>query len=200
MTLCACGGANTGGGGGGGDTNRAANQSAENRANSAQDGGNNTPSEDPDLYRKVKSTKPAGWLALKTPVKKELERHFKPVSADWKFVSGVVNSEAPGPTEPPEEWGEWEHKAAGAMLYWVSDKSSSPRAAVDAHAKNIAAGVPDVKEGNGVAWTLLQGGEIVVVGISNKLGTYIVVGVVLTTEPDPAREAIRKWAEGIQPE
>jgi hypothetical protein len=158
------------------------------------------PKEDPDAYRKVSGNMPSGWHTLKTPVKKELERHTKGVPAEWKFVSGIVNEEAPGSTEPPEVWGEWEKKAAGAMLYFVPAKADSAKAAVQAHAEKIAAGTPDIKEGSGIAWTQMQGGEVLVIGLSNKLGTYVAVGVVLTTEAEPTREAIRKWAESIKPE
>jgi hypothetical protein len=156
--------------------------------------------EDPDAFKKVSGSMPAGWHTLKTPVKKELERHTKGVPAGWKFVSGIVNSEAPGPTEPEEAWGTWEKQAAGAMLYFVADEKLAAKDAVEKYAAKLSAGVPEIKEANGVAFTWMQGGEIMVFGLSNKYGTYVGVGVVLTTEGAPAREAIAQWAESIKPE
>ncbi|MCB9932918.1 MAG: hypothetical protein H6841_05775 [Planctomycetes bacterium] len=198
LALTACGGGNvappaggnTGGGSGGG------NKPAP--ANTPEEG----PREDPDLWKKVKSALPAGWHAVKgnSPVQKELERHVKPIPKDWKFVSGVVNSKAPGPTEPDEAWGEWEKQAAGALLYFVSKEQKPAKAAAAELGKQVAAGEGSGEGNDSLGWIELQGGEVPVFAISNKLGTYVVVGVVLTSDTEAAGTAIRQWAESVKPE
>jgi hypothetical protein len=196
--------------GGGGTANNTTNNGGPAPANdkpapvnsgdTGDDGKVESPKEDPDKYKKVSGKMPEGWHALKPHVEKELKSHIKPLPAGWKFTNGVVNSEAPGASERAEKWSDWAKHAAGAMLYFVGDKLMTPRAAVEAHASSLAAGEPDIKEGGGIAWTLMQGGEVMVLGMSNKYGTYVAVGIVLTTDPEPAREAIRKWAESVKPE
>jgi hypothetical protein len=206
LTLAACGAGNTSTGTTNGTTNSGGGNSANEKAppantpnNTDDDGKEEPPKEDPDKHKKVSGAVPADWRALTSKdARGVLERHFK--VQKWEFVNGILNSKPPGATEGDKEWGEWEHKAAGAMLYFVSDKQMAPKAAVEAYAKDLAAGVPEIKEDGGLAWTQMQGGEVLVFGISNKYGTYVAVGVVLTTDPEPAREAIQKWAQSVKPE
>lgn len=196
LVVSACGGgANTPANGGTPEANKTGGDGGA-KANTPDE----PPKEDPDFYKKLKSAMPAGWHALKSPVRKELERHLKPVPADWKFVSGIVNSEAPGPTEPDEAWGEWEKQAAGAMLYFVGKEQKPAKAAAAELAKQVAAGEGDAEGSDTLAWLEMQGGEVPVYALSNKLGTYLIVGVVLTSETEAAKAAIRKWAESVKPE
>ncbi len=166
-------------------------------ANKADD----TPREDPFLYQKVQAAPVGGWVALSKDGRSELLKHAKPdLPKDLKYVAGVCNTKAPGGTEGESHWNDWLKQAAGAILYHASKDQMDLAAAVKEYAPKIAAGVPEVKTEGEVAWTAMQGGEVQVIALKNKLGTYIVVGIILASDADEHSSQIRQWAASIKTE
>ncbi|MBE7492434.1 MAG: hypothetical protein HS108_11835 [Planctomycetes bacterium] len=160
----------------------------------------NTPA-DPGAFRKLTTQPPQGWATLSKDGRTELERHLKKLPSGFDYIAAVTNKKAPGGTEGPEHWAEWTRHAAGAMLYRVSDRSGDPAAAVKEYAPQVAAGVPEIKTESGVAWTPLQGGEVMLAAFSNKHGTYLVVAVIMDNDNLAAhQQKILQWAQGIKPE
>lgn len=161
----------------------------------------NSPSEAPGAFRKLATTSPTGWVSLSKDGRAELERHVKKLPGSFEYVAAVTSRKAPGATEPQDHWQEWGRHAAGASLYRVSTKVMEPETALAEFAGQVAAGVPEPKTESGVAWTSLQGGEVLLAALSNRHGTYLVVGIIQDTENQQAHaRAIVKWAQSIKPE
>ncbi|MBK8208366.1 MAG: hypothetical protein IPK87_16445 [Planctomycetes bacterium] len=160
-----------------------------------------TPKEDPYLYQKVKAAPVGGWVVLSKDGRSELLKHAKPdLPKELKYVAAICNVKAPGGTESESHWNEWSKQAAGAILYHASKDQMDLAAAVKEYAPKIAAGVPEVKTEGEVAWTAMQGGEVQVIALKNKLGTYIVVGIILAADADEQANTIRQWASSIETE
>lgn len=196
--LAACGGGSTNtpapeNSSGGGTTTPAGSQPAKNQPA--------PPKDDPNAFRKVAHSKPAGWVDLSKDGREELLRHTKPLDSTCVPVAAVANKKAPGGTEGKEHWDHWSKEAAGGMLFFVSKDAVDPAEAVKKFAPQVAAGEPDIKTSGAVAWTAMQAGEVVVAALNCKLGTYVVVGVVLDTPNAAAHhEALVAWAKSVKPE
>lgn len=198
LMLAACGG----GGANQGTTNAPGPANTGGTANVARnEPAPDTPKADPNAFKKLAMQNPSGWVALSKDGRAELEKHIKKLPADFDPVTAITSKKAPGGTEGPEHWAEWTRHAVGAMLYRVSTDSKAPDAAVKDYADKVAAGVPEPKTEGGVAWTPLQGGEVMLAAFNNKHGTYVVVAVIMDTEKLSAhQQAILKWAQSIKPE
>ncbi|MCC7508283.1 MAG: hypothetical protein IT464_02775 [Planctomycetes bacterium] len=165
------------------------------------DNGPDVPVEDPYLYQKVKAAPVGGWVALSKDGRSELLKHTKPdLPKGLKYVAGVCNTKAPGGTESESHWNDWLKQAAGAILYHADPDLMDLAAAVKEYAPKIAAGVPEVKSEGEIAWAAMQGGEVLVIALKNKLGTYIVVGIILASDSDEQASTIRQWASSIETE
>lgn len=156
---------------------------------------------DTSAFKKLAHTAPAGWVALSKDGKGDIERHIKKLPDSFEYAIAVTAKKAPGPTEPDAEWQEWGRHATAGILYRVSARQDDPGATVSNYAEKIAAGVPDLKKDGDVAWTSLQGGEVVLVGLKNKHGTYICIGIIQDTENvEKHTQSIVAWAKSIKPE
>lgn len=203
LGLAACGGS-----GGSANADNAPATGGGNVAPVANQGGSQPaknqptpPKDDPNAFRKVAHSKPAGWVDLSKDGREELLRHVKPLDATFQYVAAVVNKKAPGGTEGQEHWEHWSKEAAGGVVFFVSKEALDPAEAVKKFAPAVAAGEPEIKKNGDVAWTPMQGGEVLVAALNTKLGTYIVVGVVLDTPNAGAyHEALVGWAKSVKPE
>jgi len=161
----------------------------------------NTPKADPNEFKKLAMQNPSGWVSLSKDGRTELEQHIKKLPSNFEYVTAITSKKAPGGTEGPEHWTEWTRHAVGASLYRVSTQADASKGALTGMAESVAAGVPEVKEEAGVAWTALQAGEVMLALFSNKHGTYAVVAVIMDNENVSAhQQAILKWAQSIKPE
>lgn len=198
LTLAACGGgtANAPAGsdtGAGPAANNAADPPPANKPGKPE-----PPPPDPELWRKVKADPINGWASLSRDGRIELLKHTKKPPGDWREVTAVCNVKAPGGTEGEEHWKEWTHKAAGAILYFAGKERMDPGSAVKDVAPKLAAGVPDAKSSGNLAWSVMQGGEVVVAAFNNSHGTFVVLGIVLDSEHAEHHRNIVKWAESIK--
>lgn len=198
LLLAACGG----GGANQGTANTAGPANTTGPANAAKnEPADDTPKADPNAFKKLAMQNPTGWVALSKDGRAELEKHIKKLPGDFDYVAAITSKKAPGGTEGPEHWAEWTRHAVGATLFRVSADSKSPDAAVKEYADKVAAGVPEPKTEGSVAWTPLQGGEVMLAAFNNKHGTYVVVAVIMDTDNLPAhQQAILKWAQSVKPE
>lgn len=160
-----------------------------------------TPKEDPYLYQKVKAAPVGGWVVLSKDGRSELLKHTKPdLPKELKYVAGVCNVKAPGGTEGEAHWAEWIEQAAGAILYYAGKGKIDPAGAVAEYAPRIADGSPEVHGEGNIAWAGMSGGKVLVVALENKLGTYIVVGIIKAEDADEQANTIRQWASSIETE
>jgi len=156
---------------------------------------------DTSAYRKLANTPPAGWVALSKDGKGDIERHIKKLPENFEYAIAVTATKAPGGTEPDAEWQKWGRNATAGILYRVSTGQEDPQAAITKYADSIAAGVPEPKKDGEVAWTSLQGGEVVLVALKNKHGTYICIGIIQDTDNvEKLTQSIVGWAKSIKPE
>ncbi|MBX3475358.1 MAG: hypothetical protein KF754_13340 [Planctomycetes bacterium] len=156
---------------------------------------------DPNAYKKLASQNPEGWVTLSKDGRAELDKHIKKLPAEFDYVMAITHKKAPGPTEPQAEWDEWTRHAAGATLYRVSTDRIAPEKAVADFAAKVAAGAPEAKTDAGVAWSPLQGGEVMLAALNNKHGTYVVVAVIMDTENlSQHQQSILKWARSLKAE
>lgn len=159
------------------------------------------PPVDTVAFKRLAMTSPSGWVSLSKDGRVELESHIKKLPSAFDYVSAITAKKAPGSTEGADHWSEWSRHAVGATLYRVSPDSKEPEAALKEYADVVAAGVPEPKTEGGVAWTALQGGEVLLAALNNKHGTYLVVALIMDTPNLAAhQQAILKWAQSIKPE
>lgn len=160
------------------------------------------PKPDPNFYKRVDRTDPPGWHRLNKDGMAEMLGHTKLKSdkpSNYEFVAGISLAKEPGPTEPKKEWEEWGKHATVAMLYFIDKKAIDLATAVKDNAGKVAAGVPEPKTEGSVAWTPLQGGEVVLAALNLSHGTYLVIGIVLDTANLAAHtQAIVKWAQDMK--
>lgn len=210
LVLCACGGSQT-------PVNNAPAAPADPddrpapASNNSGPRANSAPREKPPVtppesteYRNVVRTDPEGWVRLNREGQAELLGHTKLKAAkpaEFTLVAAVTSHREPGGTEGEEHWAEWRRHAVGAFLYFVGKEVTTPQEAVQTSAEKIAAGVPEVTEEGGVAWTRLQGGEVLLAGLVNKHGTYLVVGIIQdTSNLEDHSLAIIRWAQSVKAE
>lgn len=158
----------------------------------------------PSLFKNVKREDPEGWFRLNKDGQSEVLAHTKLKAAkpsNYEFVYGISRTKEPGPTEGKTEWDEWAHGATCALLYFIDSKKIDPAQVVKENAEKVAAGVPEPKADGNIAWTALQGGEVVLAALNLAHGTYLVVGVVLDSANLEAHTAtIVKWAQAMKEE
>lgn len=196
--LAACGGGTantppTGDTGGNPPANTTSNPPPANKPDKPE-----PPKPDPELWRKISAAPINSWVSLSRDGRLELLKHAKKPPTEWREVTAVCNVKAPGGTEGEEHWKEWSHKAAGAIVYFTSKEKKDPAAAVKEYAPKLAAGEPSVQSSGNVAYTTMQGGEVVVAAFSNTHGTFVVLGIVLDAEHAEHHRTIVKWAESIK--
>jgi hypothetical protein len=210
-TLAACGGGASNGGSPG--QGPAANTDAPAPANKPRNRPANKPAEKPaekpvdnrpapNLFKQVSREDPEGWFRLNKDGQAEVLARTKLKAAkpsNYEFVYGVSRTKEPGPTEGKTEWDEWAHGATCALLYFIDSKKIDPVQALKDNAEKVAAGVPDPVLVGNIAWTELQGGEVVLAALNLAHGTYLVVGVVLDSANLEAHsETIVQWARAMK--
>lgn len=159
--------------------------------------------EDPEPYKKVSRTDPTGWVKLGREGQNELLRHT-PLAKDkppnYKLIAAITTVEDPG-TKGEEEWNKWNREAVGAFLYFIDAKALDLEAAVKDNAPKVAAGMPEPKKDGAVAWSALQANEVMIAALSNKHGTYLVVGVIQdNAKAESHIQSMVKWAQSIKPQ
>lgn len=162
------------------------------------------PQPDPNAHRNVSGTTPSGWHSMAKPGITELQNSgfLKAPSGGLEWLTGISTPKVPGPTEGDEEWNEWRDHMSAASLYYAGEPGQDLVSAMKSAGGKLIDGFnPEtvVKDG-ALAGGATDDGRYVYMAFSNKLGTYVVVGVLASGENhDSNGQAVIAWAESIKP-
>ncbi|MCB9893706.1 MAG: hypothetical protein H6839_04580 [Planctomycetes bacterium] len=203
LALAACGGGNT------------ADNTApppENKCSGGGDGGSaksnkpdDTPKEDPDLWKKIVMPTPTGWDKLAKDGQAELRSDkydllLKP-SSDFALLEAYSDKAAPHASSgTDEEWADWRANVSAVFIYNATKTKDDPVATLKKHGAAFITGFDAavVREMSGIAlYVHNDAKDKWAACVSNERGTYILVALVRN---DDASKLMKPYPASIKPE
>ncbi|MCA8916463.1 MAG: hypothetical protein KDB90_13715 [Planctomycetes bacterium] len=196
----------------GGGSNTTDNSSAPPANTSGGDGGSaktnkpdDTPKEDPDLWKKIVMPTPKGWDKLAKDGQAELRSDkydllLKPDAA-FSLLESYGDKPAPHASSgTDEEWTDWRNTVSAVFIYNASKTKDDPVATLKKHGAAFISGFDGsgVREMSGVAlYVHNEANDKWAACVSNERGTYILVALVRNED---ASKIMKPYPATIKPE